>query len=178
MSYRLVEHYNHDIDVDSIIGDCFVCYEFKNENEELPINLKQQCYYLKICSCNGWIHTSCLTTWCIKSIKCPMCRTPMTKINKLLSIIIKNNWFLTTTYVIFIRNLDSILRFIFITFTIFYFIETIRFCNNTYNTQYYYIADEPSNLYYEDIDTCNTCDTCNNAILNDYFFTMTPTCHN
>ena len=178
MSYRLVEHYDDDIEIeDSKIGDCFVCYEFKIENEEIPINLKQQCYYLKICACNGWIHTTCLHTWCLKTNKCPMCRTYMTKINKFVSIIIKNNWFLTTIYILYIRNINRFLRFLFVTFTIFYFIEIIRFFNNIYNTPNSYIVSthsEPSNLYYEYIDNCNTC---NNAIFND-FFKMTPTCYN
>ena len=178
MSYRLVEHYNDAIEEDSLIGECFVCYEFKIENEEVPINLKHQCYYFKICSCNGWIHATCLNTWCLKTNNCPICRTPTTKINKLVAIILNNNWFLTTIYVIFIRYMIRILRFIFFTFTIFYFIETIRFVNNTYNTyntyntQYYYI-DEPGNLYYDEYT-----DTCTSVILNDYLFTMTPTCHN
>ena len=106
-----------------------------------------------------------------------MCRTYMTKINKFVSIIIKNNWFLTTIYILYIRNINRFLRFLFVTFTIFYFIEIIRFFNNIYNTPNSYIVSthsEPSNLYYEYIDNCNTC---NNAIFND-FFKMTPTCYN
>ena len=88
--------------------------EFKIENGEIPINLKTQCYYLKVCSCNGWIHSTCLNTWCLKTNKCPMCRTHMTKINKFVSIIIKNNWVLTTIYILYIRNMVSFFRFLFV----------------------------------------------------------------
>jgi hypothetical protein len=173
MIYRLVEHYNDDIEEKDIIGECFICYEFKIENEEIPINLKQQCYYLKICSCNGWIHTTCLNTWCLKTNKCPMCRTQMTKITKLISIIIQNNWVLTSIYIVYVRNMSKFLRFVFVTFLIFYFIEIIRFCNNIYNTQNSYIVSEPSNLYYDEyIDSCNI------VILHDFMVKMTPMCHN
>jgi hypothetical protein len=173
MSYRLVEHYNDDIIEDSLIGECFVCYEFKIENEEIPINLNQQCYYLKTCSCNGWIHATCLNTWCLKTNKCPTCRTHMTKISKFVSVIIKNNWFLTSIYIFYLRNVVRFSRFLFVTFVIFYFIETIRFCNNIYNSSHSYIVFVPSNLYYDEY-----IDTCKNVIFNDYLFKMTPMCYN
>jgi hypothetical protein len=172
MNYRLIDHYNDTIEEDSLIGDCFVCYEFKIENGEIPINLKTQCYYLKVCSCNGWIHSTCLNTWCLKTNKCPMCRTYMTKINQLISIIIKNNWVLTSIYILYIRNMSRFLRFVFVTFTLFYCIEIIRFCYTIFNTQYSYIVSEPSNLYDEYVDECNT------VILHDFMVKTSPMCYN
>jgi hypothetical protein len=172
MNYRLIDHYNDTIEEDSLIGDCFVCYEFKIENGEIPINLKTQCYYLKVCSCNGWIHSTCLNTWCLKTNKCPMCRTYMTKINQLISIIIKNNWVLTSIYILYIRNMSRFLRFVFVTLNLIYCIEIIRFCYTIFNTQYSYIVSEPSNLYDEYVDECNT------VILHDFMVKTSPMCYN
>ena len=148
MTYRVVEHYDDNIEIeDSIIRDCFVCYEFKITNDELPINLKQQCYYIQVCSCNGWIHKTCLDTWCLKTNKCPVCRTPMTKISNCVSIIIKNNLFLTSSYAFFIRNIHRIVRFVFVCLTCFYFIETLRIFKQTYNISYTIVEYEPPKFH-------------------------------
>ena len=51
--------------------ECFIClHSDKND----IIELKDQISYMKICDCNGWIHTSCLEEWIQSNIKCPVCR--------------------------------------------------------------------------------------------------------
>jgi hypothetical protein len=148
MTYRLVEHYDDDIEIeDSIIRDCFVCYEFKITNEEIPINLKQHCYYQQVCSCNGWIHKTCLDTWCLKTNKCPICRTHMTQMYTFVSIIIKNNWVFTSIYMCLIQNIFRIWRIFYICLTFFYLIETLRIIKKTYNSNHIIIEYEPDNFH-------------------------------
>lgn len=54
--------------------DCFICYEYKSEKELLPIQLKNQSIYEKICHCDGWIHNECLEKWVNMHNQCPICR--------------------------------------------------------------------------------------------------------
>ena len=54
--------------------DCFICYEYKSEKELLPIQLKHQTIYDKICHCDGWIHNECLEKWVNMHNQCPICR--------------------------------------------------------------------------------------------------------
>jgi hypothetical protein len=129
MIYRIVEHYDEDIVVyeNTKMEDCFICYEFIIENNIKPINLKKQCYYLKLCDCNGWIHKKCLDTWCLTNNKCPICRTYMIKNSKIVSIMIKNDTFPKAIYLFLNRNIFRILRFLFVTFTFFYLIEMVKY---------------------------------------------------
>jgi hypothetical protein len=153
MTYRLVEHYNDDIEIeDSVIADCFICYEFKITNEEFPINLKHQCYYLQVCSCNGWIHKTCLDTWCLKTNKCPMCRTHMTKMDSFVAGILKNNWFLTSTYTWLLRHIFRIIRFLFVCLTIMYLIETLRIVKKTYNSRQHKIIEHVPDYFHTETD--------------------------
>jgi|LakMenEpi03Aug12_release.lakeMendotaPanAssembly.Ray.scaffolds.fasta_scaffold495534_2 hypothetical protein len=53
---------------------CFVCHEINIPNEETPLDLKTQKYYIKNCECGGLIHKFCLDTWHSKRQSCPICR--------------------------------------------------------------------------------------------------------
>lgn len=61
-------------------NECFICFENKKENE-LPYLLKSQSVFVKSCSCDGWVHNSCLQIWCNTNEQCPICRKIMYKIN-------------------------------------------------------------------------------------------------
>lgn len=76
MIYRVCEHYyNDDLPIiQNIPEECFVCLEMDDCNGLKSINLKTQHIYIKNCTCNGWIHRSCLETWCKKNAACPICR--------------------------------------------------------------------------------------------------------
>jgi hypothetical protein len=132
MIYRLVEHYNDDIVVyeNNKIEECFICFEFIIEDNIKPINLKSQCYYLKSCSCGGWIHKICLDVWGLTNNKCPVCRNYMTKNNKIVSVMIKNDTLLKEIYLFLHKflhkNLFRILRFLFVTVSFFYVIEIVN----------------------------------------------------
>ena len=62
-------------------NECFVCFEIK-KSEELPIRLKDQTLFLKFCSCDGWIHNSCLKVWFDLNEKCPICRSKIIIVNE------------------------------------------------------------------------------------------------
>lgn len=57
-------------------NECFICFEIQ-KIEEFPIRLKNQALFLKFCSCDGWIHDSCLKVWFDANEKCPICRKIM-----------------------------------------------------------------------------------------------------
>jgi hypothetical protein len=57
-------------------NECFICFEIQ-KSEEFPIRLKNQTLFLKFCSCDGWIHDSCLKVWFNANEKCPICRKIM-----------------------------------------------------------------------------------------------------
>jgi hypothetical protein len=87
MLFRVYDHYRdcNEKQLDLFISDntqsvnvpedCFICYEYKIENELTPIQLKNQNIYEKICHCNGWIHNDCLDKWIKIYNQCPICRT-------------------------------------------------------------------------------------------------------
>ena len=67
MYFRVTDHYensennatvddNEEINKNENQIECFVCYEFKNENRENPMKLYSQNYYVKNCICDGFIH--------------------------------------------------------------------------------------------------------------------------
>jgi hypothetical protein len=73
--FRTYEHY--DGAYNNIQHDCSICYEVKDINNSLCVKLNQQNYYVKDCSCDIFIHISCLNKWYITYRSCPICREPM-----------------------------------------------------------------------------------------------------
>ena len=123
MLFRTVDHYfdNDDIlllDEKEKICDCFICYELLNENE-MPIKLNNNSYYLKNCNCYGFIHKKCLDKWVNSNNSCPVCRISINKINYSIS---KN-----ICVVIFYNNMNTIKKFgfvfLFIFFTLDFYLE-------------------------------------------------------
>lgn len=100
MLFRVYEHYGNEdfFNIKNIITqkdslnlsdnddndkeECFICYEYKTDNEFKPICLKLQTIYINSCSCNAVVHNCCLKLWFNKNQNCPICRKKM---------LIKNN---------------------------------------------------------------------------------------
>jgi hypothetical protein len=88
MLYKFIEDYDDLIiqEINTIQhceqNECFICFEFQKV-KEIPNKLKNQTIFLKFCSCDGWIHDSCLKTWFNINEKCPICRTIMLENNLL-----------------------------------------------------------------------------------------------
>lgn len=76
MLFRLCEHYENTFPryKQDISNECFICFEYKNDNGILPICLNSQNLYLNECVCNGSVHIECLKIWFNKNKKCPICR--------------------------------------------------------------------------------------------------------
>ena len=80
MLFRVVDHYNIDLNEKNEKNknnekiECFICFETVIENELQPIRLNLNNYYIKKCSCDGFIHKKCLDIWYSNNKKCPICR--------------------------------------------------------------------------------------------------------
>lgn len=82
MLFRVCEHYddNYTI-VEEQINDCFICFEYKIDNENRPISLQTQKLYFNNCVCDGAIHNCCLKIWIDKNNSCPICRVNIIESN-------------------------------------------------------------------------------------------------
>jgi hypothetical protein len=63
--------YNEDTE-ESQYNDCLICLEINDKSNNICIKL-HNLYYIKSCSCDGWIHQYCLDFWYVKNKKCPIC---------------------------------------------------------------------------------------------------------
>ena len=55
---------------------CIICWAndgVGNDNE--PILLKQNKYFITFCDCNTHVHHDCLLRWYCRTFSCPICRT-------------------------------------------------------------------------------------------------------
>jgi hypothetical protein len=89
MYFRLCEHYDTNNSLISTfetgnrsVNECFICFEYKNEDAIIPIYLKNQSLYLTQCVCNGSVHNECLKIWFYKNKTCPICRIKVIENNK------------------------------------------------------------------------------------------------
>jgi hypothetical protein len=84
MLFRVIEHY-HLPEEEIIISiepknECLLCLQINTDDDKLtPVDLKTQQMYLKMCSCGGWFHITCLHNWYAVSNSCPICRVCMKK---------------------------------------------------------------------------------------------------
>lgn len=75
MIFRVCEHYDDNQPViKEKYNECFICFEYKIDNEDKPINLLKQKIYLNNCICDGAVHNYCLKIWFDKNNSCPICR--------------------------------------------------------------------------------------------------------
>jgi hypothetical protein len=82
MLFRVIEHYDfHEQDVIFIEpkNECLLCLEMNTYDKLMPVDLKTQQVYLKMCNCGGWFHITCLQEWYDVSNSCPICRVYMKK---------------------------------------------------------------------------------------------------
>jgi hypothetical protein len=123
---------------------CFVCLEIKDPYQnEYCITLHNN-LYIKICTCNGWIHKRCLNIWYNQNKQCPVCLCKMiqkmetrdvtcisiySKINKIFKIICVN--------IVYIRLLFSFLSLVWFYYHFIFFlaflIKNIRVRPTYYN---------------------------------------------
>ena len=125
MFFRLVDHYNDEINIkedEKEIMECFICYESSYENELKPIKLNSNNYYLKECSCNGYVHNKCLSIWYSKNKKCPICRKFMTEKTNISVIIFNKGGYILFVYLVIKRSMNNILRYLSVIF-LFYFVS-------------------------------------------------------
>lgn len=119
MIFRVCEHYD---DKEPIVEEqynvCFICFEYKIDNENKPTNLQKQSIYLNNCFCNGAVHNYCLKIWCDKNNSCPICRVNVIKNNNITMIIyhyipwgIKIYIFIKKVSIIFLKFLSFMLFF-------------------------------------------------------------------
>jgi hypothetical protein len=84
MLFRVVEHYDDLPEQEEIIyneskNECLLCLEMNTDDKLVPVDLKTQQVYLKMCNCGGWFHITCLHEWYDVSNSCPICRIYMKK---------------------------------------------------------------------------------------------------
>jgi hypothetical protein len=84
MLFRVIEHYDNFpqaeiIYIESPKNECLLCLEMNTDDKLVPVDLKTQQVYLKVCNCGGWFHITCLHEWYDVSNSCPICRVYMKK---------------------------------------------------------------------------------------------------
>jgi hypothetical protein len=120
--FTLCEHYdnNNTFEIDS---ECFICFEFKNDNGSIPIKLNSQSLYLNQCVCNGPVHNECLQVWFNKNKTCPICRIKVIE-NNTATVIIYNYIPLGGIIYAYIKKITLTLSRIFLFFVfLFVFID-------------------------------------------------------
>jgi len=82
MLFRVIEHYDFTEKEEELIqmkNECLLCLDINTDDKLMPVDLKTQQVYLKICNCGGWFHITCLGEWYNVSKSCPICRRCMKK---------------------------------------------------------------------------------------------------
>jgi hypothetical protein len=83
MLFRVIEHYDNFSEEEIIYiepkNECWLCLEINTDDKLVPVDLKTQHVYLKVCNCGGWFHITCLHEWYDVSNSCPICRIYMKK---------------------------------------------------------------------------------------------------
>lgn len=152
MLFRTIDHYHYRNDIlicktaniplvtPVEIVDCFICYEIAIANEVQPSKLRAQQHYIKLCTCDGWIHKQCLDEWYAKTTTCPICRTYMSK-NYALSVEIINRYRSFLYVYLFIkRYMYSLMKIC----------ATLVFIGNLYLSvmHKYIIQDDDDDIYF------------------------------
>jgi len=159
MSFRLCEHYdinNLPISTETgreVVNECFICFEYKNEEGIIPIYLNNQSLYLNQCVCNGSVHNECLKIWFYKNKTCPICRIKVIENNNATVIIYNYIPYGIIIYTYTKRICLNIIRI----FTLFFFIFLVIdfylvVINNKYRQYNDYTYTPAPILDYEDIE--------------------------
>ena len=125
MFFNVCEHYddNQPI-VKEHYDECFICFEYKTHDENIPTTLQKQKIYLNNCTCNGSIHNYCLKIWFDKNKSCPICRIHVIENNNA-TIVFFNYIPYGISIYIFIKNLS--IKFIKLFSIILFFYALIDF---------------------------------------------------
>ena len=102
--------------------DCFICYENEDREKYKPIKLGTQQKYIRNCSCDVFIHITCLDRWYELNHTCPICRNYIVrniKKSTLVSFIEMYNYIQNNTWTIY--------RIIFFFLGCYYFVKRILF---------------------------------------------------
>jgi len=102
-------------------NDCFICLEVSNKYEKYPLQLNNQSDFLKICCCNGFVHSKCIKKWCNKYDTCPICHEKMIYCNiEFLYELYIIHYFILTKKIIymFIPNIGNLINFLILCFII------------------------------------------------------------
>ena len=121
MLFRLIDHYNTELDECNTIFEpieCFICYETVFEDELNPIKLNSNTNYIKYCKCDMFIHKKCLNIWYENNKKCPICRKYMSE-NTTTTEILNKRGYILFSYIIK-KNIIKIMRVFTILFFIYY----------------------------------------------------------
>lgn len=82
MFFCICEHYDdNQQDIKENYNECFICFEYKTDLENKPLNLLNQKFYLINCACNPPVHKHCLKIWIDRNKSCPICRTEIVENN-------------------------------------------------------------------------------------------------
>jgi len=160
MYFRVCEHYdNINLPISTFdpgyqnVNECFICFEYKNEEGIIPIYLNKQSLYLNRCICNGSVHNECLKIWFYKNKTCPICRIKVIENNNATVIIYNYIPYGIIIYTYTKRICLNIIRI----FTLFFFIFLVIdfylvVINNKYREYNDYTYTPAPILDYEDIE--------------------------
>jgi hypothetical protein len=118
--------------------ECFICFQIIN-NKKTPFRLKSECYYQKKCTCNGWVHKSCLDYWYYKKPVCPICRNRIYKNSDIMVKIFKFNYklFILIVFIknqiIYARNNITKVKYIVNFIVLCFFIKYMNICFKVFN---------------------------------------------
>jgi hypothetical protein len=157
MLFRLCEHYENNFPIykQDISNECFICFEYKNDNGILPIYLTSQNLYLNECVCNGSVHIECLKIWFNKNKKCPICRIRVIENNNTTIIIYNYIPFGITIYTYTKKIIIAVIRVFSCMLVLFLIIDFYFMIANTKYREYNYRE-------YNDVEH------------NDYTYTISP----
>jgi hypothetical protein len=158
MYFRVCEHYDYNnLPISTFEShyqyqnnECFICFEYKNDDGIIPIYLNNQSLYLNQCVCNGSVHNECLKIWFYKNKTCPICRIKVIENNNTTVIIYNYIPYGIIIYTYTKRICLNIIR----VFTLFFFIFlVIDFYCVVINSKYRQYTYTPVPILdYEDIE--------------------------
>jgi hypothetical protein len=132
--------------VNQELEECFICYEFITENNMKTIKLRDQNYYMKKCSCEGYIHKKCLDKWYELNLTCPICRQQIIKIDNIIFRVLNFNQNFVLIYLFFKNNIYYIKKYLVSIVFLYIFINFYFNILNNINRKNYYYNDDFDNF--------------------------------
>jgi len=152
MFFCTYQHYDYEEPHDYLnqidIIECFICFEIKIIDEDNPIRLQEQPFYLRECECDSYVHRKCLKMWIDTNKNCPICRKMVREKSYTLRIIEKYVPYGTYIY-LFIISIDiNIFKILFV-YLFLYIIIGIFLTQEIYINLQYKINNNNKNYYYD-----------------------------